>query len=57
MRLTFKEFYKRMIESEEPDETKIRRVLKNILVYISNPRSGQQKDKGSLCFSFTSFVS
>lgn len=47
MRLTFKEFYKKMIESEEPDETKIRRMLKNILAYFRNPRSGPQKDKGS----------
>lgn len=43
MRLTFKEFYKRMIESEKPDERKIRQMLKNILAYFSNPRSGQKK--------------
>lgn len=47
MRLTFKEFYKRMIESEEPDEIKIQQVLKNILTYFSSSRPGKQKDKES----------
>ena len=47
MRLTFKEFYKRMIESEEPDETKIRQVLKNIMAYFGSSRTGKQKDKES----------